>query len=121
MKQLKIIIGRSKHNYGARSENAPGIYGEGDTVEEAKQSILDAIASYKENSPVNAPSILKGECELVFKFDAQSFLNYYLISNLLNGLHRPVIRCTGQHGIVHPFHFFVVFQRMIKIQFAVIE
>jgi len=77
MKQLKIIIGRSKDNYGAYAENAPGIYGGGDTVEEAKKSVLDAIAFYKENKPVNTPSILKGEYEIVFKFDAQSFLNYY--------------------------------------------
>lgn len=77
MKQLKIIIGRNKDNYGAYAENAPGIYGEGDTVEDAKNSILEAIAFYRENMPVNTPAILKGEYELVYKFDTQSFLNYY--------------------------------------------
>jgi len=74
---LKIIIGCSKDNYGAYAENAAGIYGEGDTVEEAKNSVLEAIAFYKENNPVNTPGILKGEYELVYKFDTQSFLNYY--------------------------------------------
>ena len=75
MKQLKITIGRSKDNYGAYAENAPGIYGGGGTVEEAKKSVLESIAFYKENSPVNTPAILKGEYELMYKFDTQSFLN----------------------------------------------
>jgi predicted RNase H-like HicB family nuclease len=77
MKQLKIIIGHSKDNYGAYAENAAGIYGGGDTVEEAKNSVLEAIAFYKENNPANTPAILNGEYELVYKFDTQSFLNYY--------------------------------------------
>jgi hypothetical protein len=77
MKQLKIVMGRSKDNYGAYAENAPGIYGEGDSVEEAKKSIFEAISFYKDNMPVNTPAILKGEYELVYKFDTQSFLNYY--------------------------------------------
>ena len=70
MKQLKIIIGRSKDNYGAYAENAPGIYGGGDTVEEAKKSVLEAITFYKENNPVNTPANLKAEYELVYKFDS---------------------------------------------------
>ena len=77
MKQLKINIGRSIDNYGAYAENAPGIYGGGNTVEEAKISVLEAIAFYKENNPVNTPPILKDDYELVYKFDTQSFLNYY--------------------------------------------
>lgn len=77
MKQLKIIIGRSKDHFGAYAENAPGIYGAGDTVEEAKKYVEGAIAFYKENKPVNTPAILKGEYEVVYKFDMQSFLNYY--------------------------------------------
>jgi len=77
MKQLKIVIGRSNDNYGAYAENAPGIYGEGDSVEDAKKSILEAISFYKENNPINTPAILKGEYELLYKFDTQSFLNYY--------------------------------------------
>jgi predicted RNase H-like HicB family nuclease len=77
MKELKIIIGRSKDNYGAYAENAPGIYGEGDSAEEATRSIFEAISFYKDKRPVNTPAILKGEYELVYKFDTQSFLNYY--------------------------------------------
>jgi len=61
MKTLKIIIERSADMFSAYAENVPGIYGGGDTVEEAKQSILDSIALLKEyNTPDNIPSILEG-------------------------------------------------------------
>ena len=78
MKTLKIIIERSADMFSAYAENVPGIYGGGDTVEEAKQSILDSIALLKEyNTPDNIPSLLKGDYSIVYHFDAESFLNYY--------------------------------------------
>ncbi len=43
MKTLKIFLERSDDMFSAYAENAKGIYGGGDTVEEAKQFILDAI------------------------------------------------------------------------------
>jgi hypothetical protein len=42
MKTLRIVIERSADMSSAYAENAEGIYGGGDTVEEAKQSILGA-------------------------------------------------------------------------------
>jgi predicted RNase H-like HicB family nuclease len=78
MKQIKIIIERSKDLYSAYAENVEGIYGGGDTVEEAKQSILEAIELLKKyNKKENIPAVLKGEYKLVFKFDTESLLNYY--------------------------------------------
>ncbi|ERJ57158.1 type II toxin-antitoxin system HicB family antitoxin [Sphingobacterium paucimobilis] len=78
MKTLKIVIERSEDMFSAYAENAEGIYGGGDTVEEAKQSILDAIAIITEEfTPDNIPSILKGRYDIVYHFDAESFLNYY--------------------------------------------
>jgi len=78
MKKLKIIIERSEDHFGAYAENAAGIYGAGDTVEEAKQSILDAIKIITEEfAPENIPSILKARYEIVYRFDAESFLAYY--------------------------------------------
>ena len=76
MKQIKIIIERSKDLYSAYAENVEGIYGSGDTVAEAKQSITQAIVLYKKYNK-EAPSILQGKYELVYKFDTQSLLNYY--------------------------------------------
>lgn len=78
MKTLKIVIERSEDMFSAYAENSAGIYGGGDTVEEAKQSILNAIRLLKEyNEPKDVPSILNGEYDIVYHFDAESFLNYY--------------------------------------------
>jgi len=78
MKQIKIIIERSKDLYSAYAENVEGIYGSGNTVAEAKQSILDSIRLLKKcNKDDNIPKELKAKYELVFKFDAESLLNYY--------------------------------------------
>jgi predicted RNase H-like HicB family nuclease len=77
-KQIKIIIERSDDSYTSYAENVVGIYGHGDTVEEAKQSALTGINLLKKyNEDVNIPSILKADYEIIFKFDAESFLNFY--------------------------------------------
>lgn len=78
MKKLKIIIERGKDNFAAYAENVPGVWGGGDTVEAAKQSVLDAIKYMKEyNKPENVPAILKGDFKIVYHFDAESLLKYY--------------------------------------------
>ena len=78
MKTLKIIIERSADMFGAYAENVEGIYGGGDTVADAKQSILDAIEIMKkEFTPENIPTILKGKYEIKYFFDVESLLNYY--------------------------------------------
>jgi predicted RNase H-like HicB family nuclease len=78
MNTLKIVIERSADMFGAYAENAEGIYGGGDTVEKAKQSILDAIDIIKEEfTSQNTPAILKGEYEIIYHFDVESLLNYY--------------------------------------------
>lgn len=78
MKTLRIVIERSADMFSAYAENAEGIYGGGDTVEEAKQSILAAIQIIKEEfTSENIPTILKGDYEIVYHFDVESLLNYY--------------------------------------------
>lgn len=78
MKKVKIIIERSEDHFSAYAENVEGIYGAGATVQEARQSVLEGIRLLVENNkPKNIPAILKEKYEVVFKFDAASFLNYY--------------------------------------------
>ena len=77
MKTIKIIIEKSSDSYGAYAENIDGIYGAGDTAEECKQSILDSIETIKTLDDLEIPSELKGDYEIVYKFDAESFLSYY--------------------------------------------
>jgi predicted RNase H-like HicB family nuclease len=77
-KKIRIIIERSSDSYSSYAENVPGIYGQGDTVDGAKQSALSGIDLLKKyNTTENIPAILKGNYEIVFKFDAESFLNFY--------------------------------------------
>lgn len=59
MKTLKIVIEKSNDSYGAYAENVNGIYGAGDTVEECKQSILDAIDTVLTFEESQMPNIFK--------------------------------------------------------------
>jgi predicted RNase H-like HicB family nuclease len=89
MKQVKIILEKTKDHYSAYAENVEGIYGAGETAEEAKQSILDAIKLLKKyNKSKNIPSILKANYELVFRFDTESLFNYYKKVFTHSGLER---------------------------------
>jgi hypothetical protein len=78
MKQIKVIIERSANLFGAYAENVSGITGSGDSVEEAKRSLLKTIRLFKKyNTEENIPDILKGDYKLIYKYDVQSFLDYY--------------------------------------------
>ena len=78
MKQVKIIIERSEKMFWAYAENVPFITGSDYTVEETKNSILEVIKIFKkENKVENIPAILKGEYSIVYKFDAESFFDFY--------------------------------------------
>lgn len=99
MKVLKIIIERSSDSYSAYAENITGIYGQGDTISSVKKSIEESITLIKKyNAPKNIPSILKENYTLVFKFDTQSFLNYYrgIFTNAalerLTGIHQKQLQ-----------------------------
>lgn len=84
MKILKIIIECSEDMFSAYAENVEGIYGGGETVEEVKQSILDAIAiSTEEFPPDNILSILKGRYDVVYHFDEESFSTTTKVSSLM--------------------------------------
>jgi hypothetical protein len=75
MKGEKIIIERSKDAFWAYAEQAEGVSGAGDTVEEAKQSLLESIELQKELG--NWPKSLGESYTLVYKFDAESLLHYF--------------------------------------------
>ena len=75
---IKIVIEKSADHYAAYAEKVEGVYGAGDTVEEAKASVLKGITLLKKhNKKENVPAILKGDFELTYQFDVQSFMNYY--------------------------------------------
>jgi predicted RNase H-like HicB family nuclease len=78
MATVKIIIERSCDYYNAYAENCDGVYGAGNTVEEAKNNALDGLELLKETRAKDDwPEILKEGYDIEFQFDAQSFLTYY--------------------------------------------
>jgi predicted RNase H-like HicB family nuclease len=78
METVKIIIEKTDDLFSAYADNVEGIYAGGETVEEVKQSVLDAIELLKEhNTEENIPTILKGNYEITYHFDLESLLNYY--------------------------------------------
>jgi predicted RNase H-like HicB family nuclease len=78
MKTLRIIIEKSADFYDAYAENCEGIYGAGNTVEEAKENVLNGLELFVKNTDTEKlPDILKGGYLISYKFDTQSFLNYY--------------------------------------------
>ena len=79
MKKITVIIERAKDGgYGVYGETTDGIWGMGDSVKEAKESAMESLRLFLENNEAkNIPPELKGDYELIYKYDTQSFLNYY--------------------------------------------
>ncbi|MBO9573976.1 MAG: hypothetical protein J7497_17445 [Chitinophagaceae bacterium] len=78
MKLVRVIIEKGDDQYTSYAENVDGIYGGGDTPEEAKESALHAIRLLKKHkNQAQVPTILKGKYQVVFRFDTISVLNYY--------------------------------------------
>lgn len=78
MEKLEIVICASKDHFGAFAENCEGIYAAGNTVDEVRKDVEEAIRLIKKNLPEEqCPEILKGEYEIVYRYDTQSLLNYY--------------------------------------------
>lgn len=76
MGKISVTIEKGTDLFGAWADNIPGIYGEGETVKETKESIWAAIALYKEYND-DIPSELEGDVEIEWHFDVQSFLQYF--------------------------------------------
>lgn len=76
MGKIKVIIEKGTDLFGAWAENISGIYGEGSTVQEAKDSILEAVELYKKYND-KIPVELQGDMDIEWVFDVQSFLQYY--------------------------------------------
>lgn len=78
MEKITIVIEKSKDFFDGYAESCDGIYGAGDSIQAVKDDIAEAIRLIKQNSPVSQwPEQIKGDFELEFKLDVQSFLEYY--------------------------------------------
>jgi predicted RNase H-like HicB family nuclease len=77
MKTLKAILSKGSDDFGAWFENLEGVYGAGTTVAEAKKNLMDGLALYSKHNH-NAPAWIKNKSyKIIYKFDAESILNYY--------------------------------------------
>ena len=77
MEKIIIKMGASSNHFGAYAENCPGIYGAGDTIEEAKQNVIEGLNLFIKYNKDNLPKILQGEYEIEYHFDVSSFLKHY--------------------------------------------
>jgi len=76
MKKLIVTIARGNENFGAWIDEIPGIYGQGDTVEDAQNELKEGLALYvKHNKEV--PAVLSSDFEYEYVYDVPSFLSYY--------------------------------------------
>lgn len=78
MEKLIIRIGASSDYFGGYSENCPGVYGSGATIEECRIDTLAGLEKLiKSRKEEELPSILQDEYEIEYHYDVQSILNYY--------------------------------------------
>ena len=80
MKTIEAIIERAKDGTFSVYCTDEMFSGMGDTVESAKQNMIEQMQFFKETAAEDGheyPSFLDEEYEIVYKFDAQSLLEYY--------------------------------------------
>lgn len=80
MKKITVIIERVENNFSAYVQEVDGITATGKTIDEIKTSIIDAIDEYKASCKefnLEIPAELKGDYEITFELDIQSFLSIY--------------------------------------------
>lgn len=89
MEKIIMTICASENSFGAYSENYEGIWAAGDTVEECKEDVAKAIELIKENLPEEQwPDAIKGEYEIEWRYDTESFMYYYGSLMSLSGMER---------------------------------
>jgi predicted RNase H-like HicB family nuclease len=76
MEKLIVTITKGSEDYSAWVENCPGLYGVGNSVEQAKENLREGLALYVKHNKI-LPDVLKGEYEWEYHFDVTSFLEYY--------------------------------------------
>lgn len=87
-KKVTVIIEASSTGFGAYSDALPGITGYGDTVEEAKQDLQDAISSVMEvharRRTVPEAWLNGGNLEFVYKYDMASLFEHFGMLDVTN-------------------------------------
>ena len=88
-KKIVMVIEKSEDFFSAYSENCDGIYAAGDSIEAVKADTYEAIDLIKKNLPEERwPEEIRGEFDIEWKLDVQSFLEYYSKYMSLAGIER---------------------------------
>lgn len=77
---LRIVIERAENNYSAYIDGIDGIVATGQTVDEIKTNMIEAINAFVEECNelgCEVPKELQGDYELNFKMDVKSLLDFY--------------------------------------------
>lgn len=80
MKTLKIVIERAEHNYSAFIDGIDGIIATGNSVDEIKKNMAEAIHVFVEECQelnCEIPEELNEEYDFCFKMDVKSLLDFY--------------------------------------------
>ena len=90
MGKITVTIERGQDHYAAWANEIPGIYAAGETIDAVKNDVQNAIRIYKKNKS-NIPEELKGNIDIKWNFDVESFMEY--ISGTFSK--RALSRMTG--------------------------
>lgn len=80
MKKVTVVIERAENNFSAYVQDVDGITATGESIDEIKSSIINAIEEYKsacKDLGLEVPAELRGDYEIAFELDIQSFLMIY--------------------------------------------
>lgn len=80
MKKVTVVIERAEGNFSAYVREVGGITATGKTIDEIKASVIESIDEYKSSCKelnLEVPAELKGDYEISFELDIQSFLSIY--------------------------------------------
>ena len=94
MEKIIINICARSDSFGAYSENCDGIFAAGNTIDEVKADVIEAISLIKNNLPEDRwPEQIKSDYVIEWHYDTQSLLLHYGTLMSLSGLER----ITGVH------------------------
>lgn len=91
MENVSVVISYSGNNFGAYVPLLPGCVATGNSPNEVRKNIIEAIDFHVESSIEDGDEIdvvFKNEYELSFHFDVNSLLNYYKGILTLSGLEK---------------------------------
>ena len=80
MEKVTVVIERAENNFSAYVQDVDGIIATGESIDEIKSSIINAIEEYKsacKDLGLEVPTELRGDYEIAFELDIQSFLMIY--------------------------------------------